>query len=251
MLISKSLNTFLGFGFMILFDINLPVDISFNIHHFDFFFPVFVNGSEDEVLEIVKSTSFNSNFDIRVLDEDVIVQERSSKCKANGEFQSNINEMTVRLVHDVVITNHLSSSLLLTHYCLLSRNTIREKRKTNSYKTVCNEVHFGNFLIFIVDYFIVIRIFKSSWQKASSDVVLKPHIFQCFSVKKSTIFGKEIMIEILRDKLFSNGERQQLWTVIILSFETFLSIVLTVIDHVFRQSFVQRIWKRLIHSKTS
>lgn len=175
---------------VVLIYLNLTVNAFFYVQHSDFFFSVFVDWSENEVFEVVEGTAFYAHFDVGVLAEDVVVQERSCKSKADGQFEGYVDEMTVRLVDDVVVAEHLSSSLLLTHDCLLLWDSVGEQRKSDAYKAFCYKIHFCNFLIFIVNYLVVIRILKPSWQEASCNIILKTNVFKWFRIEKSLIFSE-------------------------------------------------------------
>ena len=123
---------------------------------------MFVNGIKQELLEVKISFCFHFNFDIWILNKNEVVQEFSCESETSCSFKGLVNEVTVWFVNYVVVTDHLSSSLLLRNDALSFSYTVRKQGETDSNESILNEIHFCNFLIFVINNSIIFACLKAS-----------------------------------------------------------------------------------------
>ena len=135
-------------------------------------FTLFINRFENLLFVNLKRFFLNLLTDFRIFWEDLLVHKFLGESKAFNVFDKcHVNELTLTLVNNIMITDDLRPRLLLCNGVLFVKDTICNQTKSNSDDTFSDEVHFKNFFFFVVDNLIFRCWLKLSRHEAESTVV--------------------------------------------------------------------------------
>ena len=158
------MNLFLLLNFNILV-CRLPVQV------FNLLLSVLIN----RLLEIasIPEKSFTSDLDgnIWVLREDLLKQELFGQGKCFDFFGSNVNVLRSLVVDDVVVADQAVRFQFLGSFVLSLGDTVSDQRVADVDGSIKNEVHFRDFIFFIIDDPVFVCCHKSSWHEAESNIV--------------------------------------------------------------------------------
>lgn len=178
------------------------------VHLNDFLLSKLVDGLED--LANVKSCRVLTDLllNLRVFWEDVFVDELLGKSESFDISQGrHIDELTLGVVDDVVVTDHLLPGLSQGDSVRLCGASISET-ESDSNGTLMDKIHLWHFILLVVDDPIFFRGFKSARHKPKSYVVQKPCLVVCTCVEESLMLLKDVGKEINRHNLVLNFVRK-------------------------------------------
>ena len=114
--------------------------------------------------------------EVRELGEYYIVEVVTLQSEPHRVIESHVDELTLFLVDDIVVTNQLLVSLGLAHLIGLVGDATRNKCITDTYEAFLYKVHLINFLVFIVNYLIVQVVLKTARQEALGDLEQEAYV---------------------------------------------------------------------------
>lgn len=125
--------------------------------------PLLVDRLEDVLLVVLLGLSLYLLEDFRVLGEDTVVQESLGQAEALAFFViCDVDELTLALVYDVVVTDKLGTSQLLANEVLLIGDAVCYQTETDTDSSLVEEVHLRDLILLIIHNFVVIGRLKLS-----------------------------------------------------------------------------------------
>jgi len=166
-------------------ELDLPVDTLF-VHLLDLDLSFVVNGLEDLFLVEAKTLSLDLLHDFWILREHNLMHELLCKGESfDVSHDGHVDKLTLAKVDDVVVTDQLGSLLLLGYVMLLVGHTIGDEAETDSNHAFGDEVHFGHFLFFVVDNFILFSWLKLARHKSERNVVEESRLLDRVDAEES------------------------------------------------------------------
>ena len=179
-------------------DIN-KLDLTINgllVHLDDFLLSELVDGLED--LANIQSCRVLTNllFDLRVLWEDVFVDELLGKGESFDISQGgHVNKLAFGVVDDVVVTNHLLARLSQGDSMRFCGASICQA-ESDSNRSIMDKVHLWYLIFLVIDDPIFFSGFKFSWHKPKSNIIKESCFVVCSRVEESLMLlenvGKEV-----------------------------------------------------------
>ena len=111
-----------------------------------------------------------------------------------------IDELTLGVVNDVVVTDHLLTGLSQGDSVRLGGASIGET-ESDSNGTLMDEIHLWHFILLVVDDPVFFRGLKSAWHESKSNVVQKSCLVISTRMEESLVLLEDIRKEIYRHDL--------------------------------------------------
>ena len=111
-----------------------------------------------------------------------------------------VDELTLGVVDDVVVTDHLLTGLSQGDSVRLGGASIGET-ESDSYGTLMNEIHLWHFILLVVDDPVFFCGLKSAWHESKSNVIQKSCLVISTCVEESLMLLEDVRKEINRHNL--------------------------------------------------
>lgn len=138
------------------------------------------------------------------------MQAAFQKCEGSHLFlESHVNELAFAIIEDIVITNQmillhlvairwviLPADKSFSNRILGVRETVGNEREGNADNAFLNEVHFGDILFFVVNYFVFVGVFEVAGEEAEGNVIEEVHLVLRVELEEASKFEENILEKI-------------------------------------------------------